>query len=355
MSHPLEFDELVKMFHHQLAGLPDQRTGQNKQYSLKDAALGALAVFFTQSPSFLAYQRTMKQSKGRSNAETLFGLEQIPCDNQIRVLLDGQRPNAVYPVFAQIFTALEQAGELKSFRVLNGQLLISLDGTNYFSSERIHCPHCSERTSSEGYTTYFHSVITPVVVAPGRSQVISLEPEFIRPQDGHDKQDCERAAAKRWVEQYAARYPPQTVTLLGDDLYSNQPLCELLVQKELNFILVCKPDSHTILYEWLDFLAANDDIEQVCLHRWNGRFTQIETYRYVNEVPLRGGEDALLVNWAEITITHSKTGEQLYHNAFVTRHPLSAQSVAPVIQAGRARWKSENETVGEKFTYKCVK
>src|SRR5512136_2058504 len=127
MSNPLDFDELVKMFHHHIERLPDQRTGQNKHYRLKDAVLGAFAVFFTQSPSFLAYQRTMKQSKGRSNAETLFGLEQIPCDNQIRVLLDGQRPDAVYPVFAQIFTLLEQAGELKPFRVLNGQLLISLD------------------------------------------------------------------------------------------------------------------------------------------------------------------------------------------------------------------------------------
>jgi hypothetical protein len=50
----LTFDDLVTMFHQRLDGLPDQRKGENKQYSLKDAALGGFSVFFTQSPSFLA-------------------------------------------------------------------------------------------------------------------------------------------------------------------------------------------------------------------------------------------------------------------------------------------------------------
>src|SRR2546425_6892635 len=47
------------------------------------------------------------------------------------------------------------------------------------------------------YTTLFRSAITPVVVCPGRSQVIALPPEYIMPQDGHDKQDCEQVAGKR--------------------------------------------------------------------------------------------------------------------------------------------------------------
>jgi hypothetical protein len=48
--------------------------------------------------------------------------------------------------------------------------------------------------------------VTPVLVAPGQSEVIALRPEFITPQDGHTKQDCEIAAAKRWLDQNAARY-----------------------------------------------------------------------------------------------------------------------------------------------------
>jgi hypothetical protein len=163
------------------------------------------------------------------------------------------------------------------------------------------------------------------------------------PQDGHDKQDCERAAAKRWLKFHAWLFEPRSVTLLGDDLYCNQPLCQLALEKKFNFIFVCKPDSHQILYEWLAFLAANGDIDQLQVNRWNGRFTEIAVYRFINQVPLRGGDKALSVNWCEVTITHAKTGQQLYHNTFVTNHLLTQQTVVEVVKAGRARWKSENE------------
>jgi hypothetical protein len=77
--------------------------------------------------------------------------------------------------------------------------------------------------------------------------VIALEPEFIVPQDGHEKQDCEQAAAKRWINAHAEQYAGKNVTLSGDDLYCKQPFCELALDKNFNFLLVCKPDSHKTL------------------------------------------------------------------------------------------------------------
>lgn len=343
MTELLEFDNLVNKLHRRLESLPDHRTGKNIRYRIKDAALGAFSVFFTQSSSFLAHQQAMKKSKGHSNAGSLFQIEKIPSDNQIRSLLDPITPRYLYPVFDEILQTLKETGQLKPFEVLNGQLLVSMDGTCYFCSKAIHCPNCQHRTPAKGETTYYHTAITPVIVAPGRSQVISLVPEYIVPQDGHEKQDCERMAAKRWVKQQARQFEPYRATLLGDDLYSNQPLCELILAQKFNFIFVCKPDSHQILYEWVASLAASNDLDQVTVRRFNGRFTEIITCRFVEDVPLRGGKDALLVNWCEMTITHSKTGEQLYYNSFVTNHHLTEQTVVPIAEAGRARWKVENE------------
>jgi len=341
MSEGLAFDRLVQELHHILDSLPDSRKGKNTQYTIKDAALGAFAVFFTQSPSFLAYQRTMQQAKGRSNAESLFGLEHIPCDNQVRTLLDPVAPAQVFAVFALLYDALERAGQVALFRTFANQLLIALDGTQYFSSQQIHCEHCSQRRHDNGQVTYFHQVITPVIVAPGKAEVIPLEPEFITPQDGHEKQDCEQEAAKRWIESHAGRY--SQVTILGDDLYCKQPLCALLLQHGFNFILVCKPDSHQTLYEWLAMLEASGDLAQFSIRHWNGRFHEVHRYRYAHEVPLRDSEDALLVDWCELTITKASDGTILYHNAFATRHHLDHESVVLVVQAGRARWKVENE------------
>jgi hypothetical protein len=329
----------VTKYHHQIGQLPDHRAGKNISYSIKDAALSAFSVFFTQAPSFLAHQRAMEKSNGRSNAGSVVEIEKIPSDNQIRSLLDPITPRHLYPLFEEIGLALEQSGQLEQFRVLNGQLLVSMDGTSYFSSKAIHCANCQHRTTAKGETTYYHTAITPVIVAPGRSQVISLGPEYIVPQDGHDKQDCERMAAKRWVKQQASQFKPHSLT----DLYSNQPLCQAVLAEKFNFIFVCKPDSHQILYEWVDSLAVRDDIDQVTVRRFNGRFTEIITCRFVEDVPLRGGEDALLVNWCEVTLTHSKTGQQLYYNTFVTNHHLTEQTVIPIAEAGRARWKVENE------------
>ena len=92
---------------------------------------------------------------------------------------------------------------------------VALDGTEYFNSTQIHCCQCSTRTLRSGEIHYFHSVVTPVIVCLGKTQVIPLAPEFIRPQDGHDKQDCENAAAKRWLSLHGERLRGVRATALG--------------------------------------------------------------------------------------------------------------------------------------------
>jgi len=332
------FDTLVGSFRQRLSSLPDKRTGKNTRYGMEDAALSAFSVFFTQTPSFLAYQRKMADSKGKSNAQSLFGVHQIPSDNQIRNLLDGVAPEQMFPVFEEILQGLDEQGQLKRFRSVSDTLLVAMDGTEYFSSTQICCPQCSTRTLRSGDTQYFHSVVTPVIVCPGQTQVVPLVPEFVRPQDGHDKQDCENAAAKRWLTQHGERFSRLKVTVLGDDLYCHQPLCQQLVDHQLNFILVCRPDSHPTLYEHLEGI----DLPTVIVNRWTGKVNETWTYRYLNDVPLKDGEDALLVNWCELTVSRPD-GRVTYHNAFVTRYRLTDDTVAEIVQAGRTRWKVENE------------
>lgn len=344
MPHPLHFDTLTSLLHQQIDALPEHRKpGPNTRYTLKDAALGAFGVFYMQSPSFLDYQRHLQHTKGRNNASTLFKVAQIPCNNQIRNLLDPLPPSQLDGVYLEVFDRLEHHGLLRSFRVLNTQLLVALDGTNYHSSDTIHCPNCLRRQTSKGLTRYYHSAITPVLVCPGRAEVIALPPEFIMPQDGQAKQDCERVAGKRWMAKHAKHVAPYGVTLLGDDLYSNQPFCQLALRQGFNFLFVCKPDSHAALYARLALWQDTEAMHTVEKRQRGERFTEVTLYRYLNNVGLRGGKGALAVNWLEITSVHAKTGEQLYHNSFITNHPITDDNVADLAQAGRGRWKIENE------------
>ena len=342
MSKPLAFEQFVQAFRATVATFPDQRKGKNKHYALVDAALGAFAVFFTQSPSFLAYQRDMTARKGQSNAHTLFGLHAIPTDNQIRTLLDPVSPERMVPLFHHGLAAVEQTQHLGAGRSWQNRLLVVLDGTPYFSSPKISCPNCSTQTHVNGTTTYSHRMLTPVIVAPGQEKVIPLPPEFRVPQDGHDKQDGENAAAKRWLRQYAQYYRAKGITLLGDDLYSNHPMCEVLVEERLPFILVGKPDSHPTLYEELARRELGQDLPHVIHRHHTPQGLVFYTYRYASELPLRATDNAVEVNWCELTIT-TAPGQRLYQNAFITQEKITQKNVAQLVRAGRTRWKVENE------------
>ena len=120
-------------------------------------------------------------------------------------------------------------------------------------------------------------------------------------------------------------------------------LCELVLGLDLDFILVCKPSSHETLYAWVTGIERGGKLPEISRRVWNGRHGEIWRYRYVNDLPLRAGDDGLRVNWCELTVTHELTGERLYHNSFVTSLPLDDHLVREVTHAGRARWKHENE------------
>jgi hypothetical protein len=167
MLEELKIIRLIKRLEQSCEGFPDLRSGKNSIYEIRDVGLSAFSVFFTQSPSFLAHQRDMKLRKGRSNAESLFELRELPSDNQIRNLLDPVSPEQLQTVYRQTFLALEQTDILKSRRCHANQLLVAIDGTEYFSSKNIHCENCNHRELSNGKTNYFHSVLTPVIVQPG--------------------------------------------------------------------------------------------------------------------------------------------------------------------------------------------
>ena len=89
------------------------------------------------------------------------------------------------------------------------------------------------------------------IVAPGHTRVLPLPPEFVAPQDGAEKQDCERNAAKRWLARHGAAVARLRPIYLGDDLFSCQPIAEAIHQAGGNFILTCKPSSHQTVSEYL--------------------------------------------------------------------------------------------------------
>ena len=327
--------------------LPDRRKGDNTSYSMTDMGMGAFGVFFMQSPSFLAHQTALERGRGTSNCQTLLGMEKVPTENHIRTMLDPVPPETLYPMFAHTLAAIEAGGGLDKFRRLGlaagepqkAHVLIALDGTEYFCSQKLECASCSSRKRSNGRTEHFHSMVSAVIVAPGIDRALPLEPEFITPQDGADKQDCEARATHRWLSRHGPRYAHLNPIYLGDDLSSRQPTCEAVRAIGGHFLFTAKPSSHTTLYEWLDG-AEVPTMEQKI--KQGARFVT-QRYRWLEGVPLRDGKDALIVNWLEIEIIDA-AGKTTYRNSFVTDLAVNKDNVAELAACGRARWKIENET-----------
>lgn len=304
--------------------------------------MSAFSVFFTQCPSFLDYQERMQKKHNKNNAHSIFGVHKLPSTSQICNLLDPISPNTLYPVLADVGDQLYRKGCLDSFRSINNTLLVALDGTDSVGSEKISCPCCTRQTLKNGNTLFRHIVITPVIVAPGQKQVIPLPPEFVQAQDGHEKQDCELAASKRWLSNWGTHYAERHVTVLGDDLYCHQPFCQAILEQGMDFLLVCKPDSHSLLYEWVADFERIGQVQTFETTRWTGKKRITERYRFVKQVPLRDSDDALHVNWCEVTISDDAQ-KLIYRNAWVTTHDITPQNVHIIVAAGRARWKIENE------------
>jgi hypothetical protein len=197
-----QFDEVA-------AKLPDSRKGGNALvYEIADAAKSALAVFYFQHPSLLNFQQDMNRKYKRNNLNTLFGVQKIPGQDELRALVDNMEPQRFAPVFWYGIQKAEELGILEQYRVLDGGVLIPWDGVWYYSSSKIHCDHCltMEHTGRDGEkkVTYYHDMIALVIARPGSHTVLPLMPEFIRNAEGKQVRSLRDACSSDGMEKVVA-------------------------------------------------------------------------------------------------------------------------------------------------------
>ena len=323
------------------AGFPDARKGRNTSHTVPDAVMSAFAVFFLQSPSWLSCQRAMQDEKGASNALSLFGIGAVPTDNCVRSLLDPAPPDLLHGAYRGLLGLLEGSGALERYRVLGGLTPVALDGTDFHSSEKISCPRCLVTRHRDGRTVFSHKAVTPVIVAPGVRQAVPLRPEFVGPQDGAEKQDCELNASKRWLDDMSPWLRGARAVLLGDDLYAHAPFCRKVLLNGLHFIFTCLRESHKAAYEWLDLLEPGDFQTVSETRREADGHKRTWTVRFAQGVPLSGEDGALRTNWIELTVTDAK-GRQAYRNCWATDLDVDAGNAVELAACGRSRWTIEN-------------
>jgi hypothetical protein len=300
--------------------------------------MSGLAMMFLQDPSLLEFQRALQDATNNNNLKTIFSVQSIPKDNQMRVVLDAHPYDPLLEVFADFFKELQRGKHLEQYRFLSDYYLITLDGSEYFSSEKIYCDNCLTKKSRGGGIRYYHQILQAALVYPGMKKVIPLAPEFIRNTDGRDKQDCEINAGKRIIKKIRKAHRQLKMILVADSLYSKQPFIEELKDQRFSFILVAKPKDHKVMMKHLHTLKELRGLSQLTFTDSKGR---VHLYEWENNVPLNGNKDSIKVNYFEYSIIVN--GKVNYHNSWVTDIPIDRANVAQLVKAGRARWKIENE------------
>ncbi len=333
----LSFTSLRKNISRRFKDIEEHRQGK-VDYSLHDCLMSALAVMFFQDPSLLSFQRRHQETSNFNNLKSIFKVQDIPGDTQLRDTLDEIEPEGIEVIYNDFFQKLQRGKHLESYQVLNGYYYMPIDGSQYFSSERINCPSCLFKTTSKGKTRYYHQILQPVLVHPDKRQVIPLAPEQIKNEDGTKKQDCEINAAKRVLKKIRKDHPKLKIIIGGDGLYSKQPFIDQLKKNCMSYVLVAKPDDHKVMNQWLSELREMNETQLLELTDDKGRRHR---YEWASGLPLNGGVKSDDVNYFEYTLI--REGKSTYRNSWVTDLAITEENIVELVKVGRARWKIENE------------
>jgi hypothetical protein len=337
----LAFDYLLRhVLRPRIQQLPDARQREG-DYTVADAVLSALAMFSLKDPSLLAFQHRRHDQ----NMKNLYRIANVPSDTQMRNILDPLEPDQLRPLFQEVFSELQRGKALEPFVFYQGSYLLSLDGTEYFASQKVHCPCCLQRRNKNGQVTYYHQMLGVALVHPAQRIVIPFAPEAIVQQDGQTKNDCERNASKRLLEKIRREHPQLNLTIVEDGLASNAPHIRWLKELKFHFILGAKPDDHQHLFSEVERASREGRLTTL---RWTasgkGRPAAVQCeLRFVNDVPLNQANEDLRVNFLQYT-EYDAQGRVLKRFSWVTDFTVTAENAELLMRGGRSRWKIENET-----------
>jgi hypothetical protein len=330
----LSADALLGLLRTGFTDIADHRPG-DPDISLTDALMSAFAMFSLKSPSLLAFD----QERTEGNLQRVYGMKRVPCDTSMREILDPVDPESLRLLFKHVFRALQRGKALEDMVFVQGHYLLALDGTGYFSSPQIHCDSCWETHHRSGAVTYSHQMLGAALIHPDKRAVIPLMPEPIVQQDGTDKNDCERNAAKRFIPQLRQDHPHLNLIVTEDSLSSNAPHLEVLQAHNLHYILGVKEGDHAYLFAQV---AAAEHAGRVTYYERDDQETGLrQRFRFVSDVPLNATHAALRVNFLECWEWEK---DQVQHFSWVTDLRVTKGTVYQLMRGGRARWRIENET-----------
>lgn len=348
----LKADDLIQSLRDHFGQVPDHRDPSRTEISMTDILASGYAIYSLKFPSLLNFEKEMKDERNFSNLQSLFKVQRIPSDTRMREVIDEVDPGSFRDIFKSLFARAQRANVLRNFTMWGKYHLLSADGTGHFSSDSVNCEQCMVRKIEDG-ELYHHQMLCGAIVKPGMKNVIPVRPEMIKKQDGQTKNDCERAAMRRFLFNYREDHPKLKTILLTDALHSTLPNLDDLEKLDMSYIMSVKPGSHETLFKGIDKWTELNKIRTVIKEDEIGvkvKKKRIREYCFSNGILLAHANVNRAVNFLDFVETiqwvgkRGKLKEKRVHYTWITDIGIFDSNCEELAQAGRTRWKIENET-----------
>jgi len=347
-------DSLIKQLRNYFDKISDHRAKNNK-FSLPDTLMSAYAMFSLKCNSLLQFDKKRQKKTEIENIKSVFEVKNVPCDSQMRNILDKVDSEKLRPAFTKIFSQLQRGKVLEQMIYFNNHYLLSLDGIEVYKSDKVFSKNCLSRERRDGTIEYYQQFLGAVIVHPERREVIPLCPEMIIKQDGNEKNDCERNAAKRFLKEYRREHPHLKTIVIEDALAANAPHLEKLKEHDCRFIIGAKQKGNKFLFDYVERKLkenSNDVVEFeyeeiVTLNpAWRKRKKPkkvIHKFRLMNNIPLNESNQDVKVNFLDYWEIDEEN-EKPKHFSWITDIEVTKENSYKLMRSGRSRWKIENET-----------
>lgn len=306
--------------------------------------MAAVTMFLFKEGSRNSFNSDRRQETFIKNYERMFGLR-MPHMDAVDAVLRLLQAEELEKLKVCLVSGLIEKKVFHKFKFLGKRFVVALDGTGLYSYDSKHCEHCLHKTSSTGITTYFHHVLEAKLVT-SNGMAISLCTEWIGNDQANrfDKQDCEHNAFKRLAVKLKKSFPRLPICITADGLYPNQHFFAICQQNGWDFIVTLKDGNLPSLQEEIGLLlplTVNSSTQRILTGK-NVRTTQ--TYRWVNNLEHKKAA----IHWIECKeeiLTTAATTSEVESSRFVhvTNLEITSQTACQVSDAGRLRWKIENE------------
>jgi hypothetical protein len=249
---------------------------------------------------------------------------------------------------------------------LQGHYLVAIDGIHICTFDYEHCPNCIKRKHKSGKIQWQHYKVQASLITPN-GLCLPMASVWIENEEFYEKQDCEYKGAKRLLKKLRKMYPQLKMCILMDSLYANEPIFTAIEELKMEWIVVFKEGRMPEVYEWIKKMMTKHglkkELEMSCSSEIKARGKRDHQQRCEREIVAGGTREQKIErmytwgneigHWQNERSYNILSSKVTVDGKFTSQYTwlvssgikVEEKTVNKVSQAGRCRWKIENEGI----------